>query len=209
MVKQCIKCSEIKNIDLFLKDKSRKDGYRTICKICYNKWCREKYVKIGTIRIHDANSYCKSHNIKFKKYGDLLYKKPLQTKEERLAKRRKYEKSDINTRLATRLRSRLKKVLKRYKDNDTRTRYSENVGCTGKELISHIESTWYDHPKLNIKMDWNNYGFGYGKWTIDHIRPIIHYIRSGEDLRLSNHYSNLRAMWFEENIVKSIEDRKK
>lgn len=35
--KQCPKCSEIKNIDNFNKDKNQKDGYYRICKDCRSK----------------------------------------------------------------------------------------------------------------------------------------------------------------------------
>ena len=83
------------------------------------------------------------------------------------------------------------------KKTDTRSYYSVNVGCTGKELVSHIESLW------KPGMTWDNYGFGVGKWVIDHIRPISNFLKTGEDPRKANHYTNLAPLWSEENASKS------
>lgn len=45
MIKQCIKCKEVKSIDQYPKHKSTKDGYRSECKKCraiYSKEWREQ-----------------------------------------------------------------------------------------------------------------------------------------------------------------------
>ncbi len=52
-------------------------------------------------------------------------------------------------------------------------------------------------------MTWENYGFGEGKWTIDHIKPFAECDPNNiEELVKNNHYTNLRPMWFMENIMR-------
>jgi len=48
-------------------------------------------------------------------------------------------------------------------------------------------------------MAWENYG----KWEIDHIKPIIAFVREGvEDLSIINALSNLQPLWVYENRSK-------
>lgn len=42
-MKQCINCKEIKSIDNFWKDRTRKDGLNNKCKTCQQKVWRESY----------------------------------------------------------------------------------------------------------------------------------------------------------------------
>jgi hypothetical protein len=42
-MKQCTKCNELKSLDLFAKDKYKKDGHRSDCKACYSIYDRLKY----------------------------------------------------------------------------------------------------------------------------------------------------------------------
>ena len=44
MEKECTKCKEIKDISNFYKN-SKKDGYRSICKQCYNEKTKSYYVE--------------------------------------------------------------------------------------------------------------------------------------------------------------------
>jgi hypothetical protein len=68
------------------------------------------------------------------------------------------------------------------------------VGCSIKELRAHLES------KFEPWMSWDNYGFGPGKWVVDHIRPCASFNmldQSGqaECFRLSN----LRPLCWKQN----------
>lgn len=222
--RKCYKCNKIKNLEEFHKSKKEPLGRSYSCRDCKNHYSREyaakHYIPSKNGRIknssprlceisdcggkHSAKGYCKKHLVRFNKYGDatITYKSRNKTPEEKLEQRRRYRKNSMknpSVRLASRLRNRMKKVLR---DNmpvnkkTTRANYSENVGCTGPELVSYIESKWLSG------MNWDNYGWGQGKWTIDHIRPIKDYIDKGEDPRTSNHYTNLQPMWFEDNMKK-------
>lgn len=73
----------------------------------------------------------------------------------------------------------------------------ELLGCAAHELRAHLSSLF------KAGMSWDNYGFGDGKWVVDHIRPIASFdMRIAEDQRKCWHYSNLQPLWFVENGVK-------
>ena len=45
-IKRCSKCEIIQVIDNFNKDKNRKDGLNSICRLCRKKYYNENLVKI-------------------------------------------------------------------------------------------------------------------------------------------------------------------
>lgn len=68
------------------------------------------------------------------------------------------------------------------------------LGCSKIELKEYIES------QFKPGMDWNNYG----KWHVDHIRPLSSFNLSVEEERIKAfHYSNLQPLWAVDNIKKS------
>jgi hypothetical protein len=69
-------------------------------------------------------------------------------------------------------------------------------GCTAEELKTYLESIFTEG------MTWKNYG----EWHVDHIRPVCSF--SAEEWEQINHYTNLRPLWAEDNIAKSISDKK-
>lgn len=57
-------------------------------------------------------------------------------------------------------------------------------------------------------MTWNNYGFGMGKWSIDHIIGINNFDLSKEeeeDRLICWNYKNLRPLWDLDYKKKSIQ----
>jgi hypothetical protein len=64
---------------------------------------------------------------------------------------------------------------------------------TVDKLIAHIENQFKDG------MTWENYG----KWEVDHIIPVIHFLRRGIlDYSVINALTNLQPLWKHENHVK-------
>lgn len=108
--------------------------------------------------------------------------------------RQKVEKyqSDIGTKLANHLRSRLRHALK---NNSKKSSMLSLLGCSILEFRAHLER------QFAVGMSWENYGRG--GWSIDHIRPL-----AGVDLSCPmqlaaiSHYSNLQPMWECDNIKK-------
>ncbi len=69
----------------------------------------------------------------------------------------------------------------------------KNLGCDISELLAHLES------KFTNGMNWDNYG----KWHIDHIKPLSSFdLTNQEELIEACHYSNLQPLWGADNIRK-------
>jgi len=67
------------------------------------------------------------------------------------------------------------------------------LGCSLEEFIVKIES------QFKPEMSWKNYG----KWHLDHIRPIATFDLSDfEQQRQCFHHSNFQPLWAEENLRK-------
>lgn len=109
-------------------------------------------------------------------------------------------KNNIQYKLSTLLRVRLRDVLKGRIKNGSSV---ADLGCSLDFLKYHIES------QFTTGMSWNNHGRGDGCWVIDHIKPL-----SSADLTdrvqflgVCN-YKNLRPMWFMDNIRKGFKSEK-
>lgn len=63
MNKKCIRCCEIKPLDLFQKDKQRPDGLCAYCKQCRAELRLERFAKNPNLRVNKQNYYYK------KKFG--------------------------------------------------------------------------------------------------------------------------------------------
>ncbi len=71
----------------------------------------------------------------------------------------------------------------------------EDLGCTVQELRNYLES------KFLPRMCWENFG----KWHIDHIRPLSSFDLSvKEEFLEACHFTNLQPLWAEENIRKGM-----
>lgn len=83
--------------------------------------------------------------------------------------------------------------------NDTgQSRFREVVGCTIDEFRKHLEAHW--QPGMN----WENYGKLDGKWSIDHTRPCSRFdLTDPEQVRACFHFSNMKPMWWRDNLMKS------
>ena len=214
-IKVCCDCKQSKSLNNFNKDSKKSFGVSSQCKVCkalYDKSRPPKPYKPRILSEEQRNRKLARQKV-YRENKKLLSgytpkRVVFKTEEERKARRtvmmrawrKKYRKENVVDKLTSRLRSRMKKVLldkkNKNKKTDTRAYYSSNVGCKGPDLIKHIESQWTEG------MTWDNYGFGADKWTIDHIRPIADFIKSGEDPRKANYYTNLRPLWFTDNMKK-------
>jgi len=107
------------------------------------------------------------------------------------------------------LRGRLGRILRNKKDFHTGP-IKDFIGCSKDKLIAHVEGQFEEG------MTWDNYGDRRnGKyWVIDHIVPISHFkdIWSSNDQHLIqehsllvNHFTNLRPLWWQENLAKGSE----
>jgi len=96
----------------------------------------------------------------------------------------------IENRIKANLRSRLSRAVKRQLKGGSAVK---DLGCSIGELRSHLED------KFTEGMSWDNYG----KWHIDHIKPLdIFDLTNSEDLKVACHYSNLQPLWATDNLSK-------
>ncbi len=88
-------------------------------------------------------------------------------------------------------------TIQAFKNNSVKKSDKTNniIGCTFKQAYEHIESLFTDG------MSWSNHGTGNGKWNIDHFIPISSAKNEADVLRLSK-ISNLRPLWYEDNMLK-------
>lgn len=109
----------------------------------------------------------------------------------RIAKRKK---EHLPTRLAWRLRGRLRQALNLWKLKKVGSHIA-NLGCTMEELVTHLES------KFRPGMSWETYGLR--GWHIDHIKPLASFdLENPVELAKATHYTNLQPLWAKENHQK-------
>jgi hypothetical protein len=108
---------------------------------------------------------------------------------------KKYEysrlKNDVGFKLRKILRKRLTEAVKNNHKSGSAVR---DLGCLIPELKIHLEF------KFTEGMTWGNYG----KWHIDHIRPLSSFnLTNPNELKTACHYTNLQPLWAKDNLTKS------
>jgi len=101
-------------------------------------------------------------------------------------------KTDIQYKLSSRLRSRLRRALQgNFKNGSAVT----DLGCSIDELKIYLES------KFQSGMTWDNWSFE--GWHIDHIVPLASFdLTDRKQLLLACHYTNLQPLWAFDNLSK-------
>lgn len=64
--------------------------------------------------------------------------------------------------------------------------------------LDKLEFKFYIESKFTEGMCWENYG----KWHLDHIKPLCQ-AKDNEEALLLNHYTNLQPLWAEDNLRKN------
>jgi hypothetical protein len=191
MEKICNKCGVERKLEDFTKDCTKKDGLRTICKIC----SKEKYQRNRDNEILRVKNYQKNNREKVltqklihsKKYFIKNHDKIKEYQKNYKSNRRK---TDILFKLSDGLRSRLYGFLKKKYISKNNTTF-ELVGCSPLELKLFLEQKFIEG------MSWENQG----KWHIDHIIPLSSATNEEELYKLC-HFTNLQPMWATDNIRK-------
>lgn len=103
--------------------------------------------------------------------------------------RRKKLKTDVQFKLACRLRNRIWDSLKSGSA-------VKDLGCTIDELKTYLES------KFQTGMTWDNWSKD--GWHIDHIKPLASFdLSDRKQLLEACHYTNLQPLWAKDNLAKS------
>lgn len=79
-----------------------------------------------------------------------------------------------------------------HKNND---KYIKGLGCTVGFLKQHIQNLFTEG------MNWGNYGYHEGQWSIDHITLLASFdLNDPQQYKTAAHYTNLRPLWHVDNI---------
>ena len=220
-MKKCSKCQEVKSLDDFYKNRCKKDGLQTICKVCQLKH-QNQYHEINKERNNKrSREYNKANKERLSAYGE-RYRQENKLRQKEYDKKRRQEKRDLlnqankiyreanREKINEYVRNRRKmdpvlratcNLRRRLYDFCKHSRLNKNfktmdsVGLTSTEFKSYIESLFLDG------MSWYNYGRGADKWAIDHIKPLRTATTVDELFKL-NHYTNLQPLWNSENYIK-------
>ena len=179
-MKQCTKCKLVKQLNQFVRVYK---WYRNICKECrkihlknlYPNGYKPKPLSKEEYRLKTA-SWRSKNKEKNNEYNRLY--------------REKRRKNDIIFRIASNLRSRVSMAIKRNKNGSA----IKDLGCTVGELKLYLES------KFQPGMNWDNYG----KWHIDHIKPLSSFdLTNNQNMLIACNYKNLQPLWAFDNLSKS------
>ena len=226
--KLCNCCKIIKDVNEFHKNKSKKDGLQEHCKFCRNlksqknkekrkKYRREWYLKNSdkiktitklkyhlnkdTINKKKKEIYSKDESVraKYKEQQKKYYENNKElfsrnaklwtenNKERRNEISRKHYEKYKTLMICRRLIKRTIKYLNTEKELST----IELLGYSPKQLKENIEL------KFLNGMNWENYG----KWHIDHIKPISSFDKN-ELPSVINSLDNLQPLWEFDNLSK-------
>jgi hypothetical protein len=225
--KQCVKCNEIKILELYPIDKNLISGFKKICKKCTNLIQKENG---STKRWYEAHKETESEKRKLRhinnkehenKVNNAWYARNKNNRKETIKeyrennpekveqwikdykptlnkKRRERRKVDIIFKLKISVSNLIRGSFKRT-GFTKRLRAEIILGCTVEEFRLHLEKQF--EPWMN----WNNYGMynknGDRTWCIDHFRPLASALTEGDVIKL-NHYKNLRPLCSLENAIK-------
>ena len=103
--------------------------------------------------------------------------------------------TDPQYRLAHNCRTRINIALRSQLSGTRRQQSSVLLGCTIKQLMTHIEN------QFQPGMSWDNWTRD--GWHLDHIRPLSSFdLTDPEQQKQAFHYSNLQPLWASENLSK-------
>lgn len=233
MTKICTKCGECKEMPEFHKNRASRDGFMARCKVCINtaqkayrrtaeyKTKRAAYRRsVGSREADRAyrasakgkvvrRAYRQSETGKAKK---LAYRQSAkhraflraywQSGRYRALKRAQHlrrRERDPAYRLKNAVKNAVGRVIKAAGGSNNRSSTFACLPYSPRELCDHLESLW--EPWMN----WSNYGFGAGKWCIDHIIPhSAFYYTAITDAAFRECWalSNLRPLGIVENLHK-------
>jgi len=180
-IKKCTKCGEEKpaTAEYFNRDGQMKRGLRSECKSCCQKYCKKYREENPEKKRESQNKYYAKNREKIR----VDHKKYM----------RQRVKQDPIFRLLHNMRTGLWSCLSGKQKNSRTMQY---VGMTPDELMDYLEG------RFTGGMTRDNYG----KWHVDHIRPISSFDFAGPDiegkLHMAWNYTNLQPLWAADNMSK-------
>lgn len=189
MIKQCLKCGQCRDVELFNTKSGRVSQWMSYCKECAKVDRKTRYAK----------NKDKEKVIRDIWYAENRHKKQAYEKEFR----REHYKKDSTFRIGLNLRVRLGRHLKQLANYVPGNSIAiDNLGCSINKLKMHMQMKFHRNPRGKHEyMTWdNNTRNG---WHVDHMRPLSSFdLSDPEQLKIACHYTNLQPMWAEDNLKK-------
>lgn len=181
MTKICPKCGMPKPLSEYCKRRPPRKSRAGWCKACSN----------AAVRAYRATAKGK--------VGLLAYAQSARGKGAHCEWMRKRRKNDPAYRLRRNVSLAVFKAIKATGRSKAGKATFDHLSYTAKQLKAHLESLW--EPWMN----WSSYGFGAGKWCIDHMIPhSAFYYTAITDAAFRECWalSNLRPLGIIENLHK-------
>ena len=176
LVERCCRCKNILLKSNFHKNKNRKDGLHSQCKICANDYYKNYYEKNRDSELNRCKKY------KFQNRAKI---------NEHIKNRMK---SDLNFKLARYMRSQLYKA---FKSQNVRkiNRTFDLLGCSHSLFKKWINHQFYGNMTIE------NYG---SVWQIDHCLPIASFnLLDENDMKKCFEWINVRPMYSNDNNLEN------
>ena len=202
--KACSKCGVVKNLEDFVKNKRCKNGISGCCIECRIEQ-RKQYRKANAEKIKAYNKAYNKANLEEIRACQKAYYK---ANAERVKAYRKAYREANPEKVRACLKACRSKPHRKIRDNmalrmrnaiksgSKSASTTELLGASGKFVKKHIEAQWTEG------MSWETYGPQ--GWHIDHEKPCASFdLTDPEEQRKCFHYSNLKPLWWPDNIKKS------
>jgi hypothetical protein len=208
-VKVCNKCLIEKPLNELVKRANSVDGYRPLCKICYNQYKNDRYEKESEKIKERQRKYREKNPNYIAFYRETNKEKILdqmknyyqnnskKLKDNMKTYQRERKKNDNIFNIKSTIRTRIYKFLL-IKNIKKTSKTFDIIGCSPIELKEHLERQFTDN------MNWRNRSL----WHIDHIVPLS-IAKTEEEIYKLCHYTNLQPLWAEDNLKKSNKILKK
>lgn len=184
--KQCTKCTKIKELGDFIKQKTGFMGYKSQCKECDKIYDKNFQNKTNFRSNRDKTNISKTYRKNYIKKNKDWWRK---YEREYRKNRRQF---DMFFKIKSNLSSRLSDLI-------NKSTISLNtlglIGCDKTFFLQYIEE------RFSEGMNWDNYGIK--GWHIDHKIPLSSFdLTNEEEVKRACNYKNLQPMWWYDNLEK-------
>lgn len=190
-MKICTKCGHLKHITEFAKDVQKRDLLSSKCRSCFHDYYQSNLSEIRAAQ--DIYRLANKDLVMASTARWRLANRKRTNELNRLSYHRRKAHVSVRARISRNMKNRLYIALRRKKHG---LPWEGILGYSARDLMSHLESLFANG------MTWANYG----KWEIDHIRPIASFkftsIRD-TDFKECWALKNLQPLWAADNRRKA------
>lgn len=199
-MKTCSKCHKEKGNEEFGKDKYSRNGLLTQCKECRIEYATQ-YRNSGKYKLVDEKRRKSERRKKYLKeyYSRETVKKIRRdyyreyVKTDNMKMKRAYYMKKRREEPSFRLRSRISSYISAALRGKNGLHVEDFLGCSIEEYMQYLEDRFQEG------MTWDNYG----KWHVDHIKPVSSFNLNEESQRFDCfHYTNTQPLWAFDNLSK-------